>query len=112
MELTQLTQEIYKASQRLDKSSRALYKLAEDKANAESAYRIKLAQTIAELRDKGLSITLIPDLARGNEEVSLLKLKRDLAEDVFKSAIESKRSIEAQLSALQTISKYQSDIGG
>lgn len=110
MELIQLTKEIYDVSQRLDKSSRTLYNLAKDKADAERTYRIKLAQKIMEIRESGQPASLVADLARGHEEVANLKYDRDLAEGIYKSAIESKRSIESQLSALQTITRYQTEV--
>lgn len=107
-ELMKLTKEIYNVSQRLQKASTELYKLSREMAEAEKLYRMELSKEITRLRSDGVSVTLIPDIARGN--VAHLKHERDLAESIYKSAIESKRAIESQLSALQTICKYQEEL--
>jgi hypothetical protein len=55
-----------------------------------------------------MQTTLIPDIAKGN--VSEYLFQRDLAEARFKAGIEAADAIKVQVSALQTIMKYQSDI--
>jgi hypothetical protein len=96
------------ASQRIDKATRSIYKLAQKKAETEREYRIALGQEKFKLKEDGLPITLIDDIAKAN--TAALKFERDLAEDTFKAAIESLRALQAELSGLQTISKYQSDV--
>lgn len=54
-----------------------------NKAQAEHDYRVALAQKIWDLRSQGLPATLIHDLARGDEDVAMLKLKRDAAESEY-----------------------------
>jgi hypothetical protein len=105
MELTQITGEMYKASQRLEAASKALYKLGDEKARSEQIYRCRLAQEMLTLKSEGMSIGMIADVARGN--VSDLLFQRDAAETKFKCAIESLGAIQTQLSALQSILKYQ-----
>lgn len=105
MELTDITKEMYEISKRLDKASRVLTKMAVERAETERIYRMKLAQEMLKLKDEGVSVTLIPDMARGN--VSDLKFQRDLAEGKYKAAIESLEALKSQLSALQSILKYQ-----
>ena len=58
-------------------------------AEAESNYRQALALRILELREEGLPVTITPDVARGTEEIALLKKKRDCAEALYKAAAES-----------------------
>ena len=108
MELITITKEMYTASQRLERASKALYKLGEDRAEAERVYRMKLAQEIITLKADGMAIGMISDVARGN--VSDLLFQRDAAEIKFKCAIESLGAIQTQLSALQSILKYQEAI--
>lgn len=108
MELVQLTKEMYDVSKRLEKASRALYKLGDEKAEAERIYRMRLAQEMLTLKSGGMGIGLINDVARGN--VSDLLFQRDAAEAKFKAAIESLEALKAQLSALQSILKYQENI--
>lgn len=108
MELIQLTNEVYGVSQRLERASKALYKLGDEKAEAERIYRMRLAQEMLTLKSGGMAATMIADVARGN--VSDLLFQRDAAESKFKSAIESLNALKSQLSALQSILKFQETI--
>lgn len=48
-----------------------------NRAQAEHDYRVSLAKKIWVLRAQKVPVTIVSDLARGDEEVALLKLKRD-----------------------------------
>ena len=108
MEIITVINEIYLASRRLDQASKEIFKLAQNKAESESNYRKELSKKIMELKFSGMSAGLIPDIARG--EVSDLLLKREVDEGLYQSARESIRAIETQISALQTVSKYCSEV--
>lgn len=108
MELHQLTQMMMETSRRIDKATKEIFKMAKEKAHTEYEYRQALSQEIAKLRAENLPVTLIADMARGN--VAELKLKRDLADAMFKSAIESLKALQSELSGLQTVCKYQDEI--
>jgi hypothetical protein len=105
MEMVQLNSEIYEVAQRLQNAAKEIYKLANKRAVTERTYRLNLSQEIVKLRAEGLPATLIADTARGN--VADMKFQRDLAEGQYRSSIEALEALKAQLSALQTISKYQ-----
>lgn len=105
MELMKLTDEMYNVSKRLNKAAAEVYKLANKRAQTERAYRMELSKEMFRLKTEGTSITLIPDMARGN--VADLKFERDLAEGQYKAAIEAMEALKSQLSAYQTIIKYQ-----
>jgi hypothetical protein len=109
MELLKLTNEIYTLSQRLNKAAGEVYKLGNQKALTERTYRMELMQAIMTLKSEKNAATLIPDLARGMTAES--KFQRDLAEVQYKSAIEALDALKAQLTALQTVTRYQTDIG-
>jgi tRNA G10 N-methylase Trm11 len=108
VEVMLLTQEIYDVSKRLEKASKALYQIAEDKAESEMIYRMRLTQEILILREQGMSVGLINDVARGN--VADLLFQRDASEAKFKAAIESLGALQSQLSALQSILKIQQEV--
>jgi len=108
MDLLIVTQEIHAASQRLSKSADALFTLGRSKAEAERDYRLALAQEILKLRDDKVPVSIITDLAKGNVSESLFQ--RDLAEAQFKAGIEAADAIKVQVSALQTILKYQTEV--
>lgn len=57
-------------------------------AEAERAYRCAKAKKILDLREQGTPATITLDLTMGDEEVSLLRLKRDSAEVLYRSALE------------------------
>lgn len=109
MELLKLTEEIYTISQRLNAAASEVYKLGNKKALTERTYRIELMQAIMTLKAEKTAATLIPDLARGITAES--KFQRDLAEVQYKSAIEALDALKSQLTALQTVTRYQTDIG-
>lgn len=104
MELIQISKEMYETTKRLDKASKEIFKLAKAKAETEMIYREALSKEIVTLRADGVQATLIPDLARG--KVAFLKYERDLAHDMYKSAISALEAVKTQSSVLQTICKY------
>lgn len=110
MELLQLNKEMYEVSQRLKNAAGEIYRLANRRAETERTYRLHLAQEITRLRAEGTPTSIINDLARGN--VADDKFQRDLAEGQYRAAIEALEALKSQLSALQTISKYQADVEG
>lgn len=74
----------------LDEAVRSIRFRGRDYAEAESTYRSALAKEILRLRDEeGYPVTLVPDLARGNPDVAQLKVERDCAESLYKSALEA-----------------------
>lgn len=109
MELHKITEEMYAVSKRLSNATNEIYKLASKRAMTERTYRMELSKEIVRLRAEGTPATIISDLARGN--VAEMKFQRDLAEGQYRSSIEALEALKSQLSALQTVSKYQSEVG-
>lgn len=112
MELTQLNRELWNAGQQLKGDAKYLKELAQDKAETERKYKKALAKKIMLLKEQKYPATLINDLARGDEEVADLRFYRDLARVQYDTAKSSMRSAEAQISSIQSILRYQSDMGG
>lgn len=108
MDLINITQEIHAASQRLSKSADALFSLGRSKAEAERDYRLALSREILKLRTDGIPVSIITDLAKGNVADALFQ--RDFTEAQFKAGIEAVDAIKSQVSSLQTILKYQTDM--
>lgn len=101
MELIEIGKKLYQTSIRIDKAPAEIYKQAKAYAEAERDYRSALSVEIMRLKSEGLSISILADVARGN--VSDLKYERDLKYGLYKGSIESKKALEAELSALQSI---------
>ena len=110
MELTQLNRELWNAGQHLKNDGKYLKELAQDKAESERKYKKALAKKILRLKDEKMPATLIMDLSRGDDEVADLRFYRDLARVQYDTAKSCMRSAEVQISAIQSILKYQSDI--
>lgn len=109
-ELIEVSKAIWNTSQRLDKGIDTIFKKAKEYAAAERDYRIALSKEIVKLKGEGMPVTLIRDVSRGN--VADLKFNRDLAQECYKTSKEMLNGMEAQLSSLQTLIKFQKDIEG
>ena len=105
MDTTAINRELYNGSKRLAEQSEQLFELARTKAETEKDYRIALMREIMSLRDQSLPATLIADVARG--AVADYKFNRDLAAETYTAAREAVKAAQAQVSALQTIYRYQ-----
>jgi hypothetical protein len=103
-----IEQEIYSSGKRLEEGSKEIFKLAREMAEAERDYRRALSVEIMRLKDEKMQVSLIGDLARGN--TADLKFKRDLAEAKYNAARDSLKAISQQMSGLQTIYKFKTEI--
>lgn len=69
-------------------------------AEAEKNYRIALAQKILIERDKGVPVTIINDICRGDEKIALLKFERDAAEVNYTVALEAIQAFKLDIRML------------
>jgi len=108
IDTVEITKEIYDSAHRLQGAGDALFKLAQAMAETERTYRRALGIEIVKLKTEKVQATLIPDIARGM--TADLKFERDLAELRWTAAKENVRSIQTQMSALQSILRHQQEI--
>lgn len=108
MELTNITQELYLGSKRLEEGSNKIFLLAKEMAERERNYRRALAIEKMKLRDEGMPVGLIEDVARGN--LADLRFERDLAKEKYIAARDSMKAIQTQIGALQSILRIQSEV--
>lgn len=108
MELVQLTNEMWKVNARIEKAGVELYKLAKIKAETEAQYQLEKSKEILKLKTEGMSITLIPDIVKGN--LYELLLARDLADAQFTAGRDILSSLQTQATLLQTMTKFQGEI--
>ena len=85
----------------LDKALQQLGNRGRAYAQAEMDYRIGLAQKIIVERDKGVPVTIISDICRGDRSIAKLKFERDVAETVYKSALEAINTYKLQIKILE-----------
>ena len=116
MDLIRITNEIEDKIRDLGYARKELQKRANDRATAIGEYEKKLAMTVISLRNgqsmslEGIEIkdpptTIIDKIAKGLCYKE--KIKSELAESAYKIAIVGIEALKAELSALQSIYKYQ-----
>ncbi len=108
MELVSVAKELHEIGREMSREATRLVDRGRKKAETERDYRMALRKAIFKLRTEGIPVTIIGDLARG--ECADLKFERDLAETQFTAARDLVSSLQAQLSAGQTIIKYHSEV--
>ena len=110
VELTEIITLMQHINSRLTDAIKEQYTQAKAMSAAEKEYKVALAHKILELRTEGVPVTIINDLARGDERIAELRFKRDLARSLYETAKEGMRSLRVEANVLQSIAKYQSDI--
>ena len=106
--VVEITQAIWDAAHRIEKGVDVVTAKAKVYVEAEKIYKIALAKETIKLKTQGMPVTLIKDIARGN--IADLKYNRDLSEQLYRTSKEMLESLRAELTALQSILKVQSDI--
>lgn len=99
----ELWEEINQTQNQLDQCLMTLRKNGEAYAKAKQEYGIALRQEILKLRADGFPTTITPDLARGEEHVAELRLKRDIAESVWKANSEALNVKKIELNILKSV---------
>lgn len=84
----------------LDKAVTQLGIRGRNYAQAEHDYKVALSKRILEHRAEGMPVTIISDVCRGEPEIARLRLERDIAEVVYKSALEAINSYKLQIRIL------------
>lgn len=84
----------------LDKAITQLGVRGRTYAQAEQNYRIALSKKILEGRAEGMPVTILSDVCRGDPEIARLKLERDIAETVYKSAMAAIQAYKLQIRIL------------
>lgn len=87
----------------LSKANKKLHATSVKKAEAEKKYRVELAKKMLLLRQNGYPVTLVNDLARGDDEIALLKLERDKQEALYDACKYEINSIHERISVGQSI---------
>lgn len=95
-----LMQELWQKSKLLDAAIGELKSRGKAYAQAERDYRVELSKQILMERDKGTPVTIISDICRGDQEIARMKFERDVAETVYKSAIEAINGYKLQIRIL------------
>lgn len=97
-----LINEIGQKSRLLDSAIRELGKRGQAFAQAEHDYRVGLSKKIILERDKGTPVTIISDICKGDPTIARLRFERDVAEVVYKAAIEAINGYKLQIRILDS----------
>lgn len=95
--MNDLVTEISEKVALLDAAIRQLGKRGQAYAEAEKTYKIELAKKILSERDKGVPVTIISDICRGDPTIARLRFERDCAKVVYENAQEAINSYKLQL---------------
>lgn len=93
--------EIQELRKELNTAIEVLKQIGQKKADKERNYRVALAKKILLLRDEKIPVTIINDLARGDEEIAKLKFERDVAETLYETALQKIYAIKIELGIVQ-----------
>lgn len=78
--------EIEETLDNAEKSLSEFKKWAIDYANKKSDYQVALSKRLIERKEEGIPVTILLNVVKGEEDIAQLRLERDLAESVMKSA--------------------------
>lgn len=81
-------QDIEEAIKDLEKTLKNYKDYQKKYAQAEYNYRTSLSKELLKLRAEGQAVTHLADIAKGKEEIALLRFERDIAEGLVRSAEE------------------------
>lgn len=76
--------------------------LGTKKAEVERNYRIVLSKKLFALRSEKCPIAVIQDIAKGTEEISKLRLERDIAEVSYNVCLKAMRNLPLELEAYRS----------
>lgn len=89
--------ELNELSKQLTHSGEQLKKYGKELAEAEHDYKVILRQEALKLRADGMAITLIDKVVYGIDEVADARLKRDIAETMYKASQESINTLKLKM---------------
>ena len=105
MDLVTVTNEMLRLNKRIDKACIELYRFAKEKADTEAIYQLHKAKETIRLKEEGMSVTLIPDLVKG--ELYDLLLARERADTQFTASRDILSALQTQASMLKSIKTTQ-----
>jgi hypothetical protein len=104
-----IVEEIQKKQAMLDKAIKELATNGYDLAKKESLYKIAINKKALELKAEGVAVTLIQLIIYGYEDISNLRLERDIAETKYNSNKEYLNVLKLQLRIL--MNQYDKEYG-
>ncbi len=97
-----LVQELQNAIVTLDTMISQMKSRGQDYAQARADYEIAKAEKMLALRDDGIAVTATRDLALGDRKVAQLRLKKDVAETLYKTVQEAIQTQKLKLRLMES----------
>ncbi len=92
---------------KLNQAIKELRKRGINKARAEAVYRAALAEQILIERDKGVPVTIINDVCRGNKKIAKLKMERDVAETLYETCMQAIYATKLEINIVMDLMKAE-----
>lgn len=103
----QLMESIQETLRDLARLNNKLYQYGKERAYTEQRYRIELNKKLLELRLNKCPTSIINDVARGDKQISQLRLKRDLADNKFYVCKEAISTKKIEIESLRSLLTWQ-----
>ena len=97
-----LFNDIQDLTNKLDVSIKKMVSYGKELAEAESEYKITLRQEALKLRASNTAVILINQIVYGIEEVAKKRLKRDIAETMYKTTQEYINTLKLRIRVLES----------
>jgi hypothetical protein len=97
-----LVNELFSKTKMLTPAIKRLAEEGERYAAAERDYKIKLRQEALRLREGEMAIGMIDKTVYGIPEVANLRFERDVAESLYKTALEYLNTLKLEIRVIQT----------
>ena len=97
----ELFQQMQDKTALLDKALGELGRRGRMYAEAKTNYSVALRQEILREREKGTPVTIISDVCRGEKEVARLRFEKDVADVVYKAAMEAINCYKLEINVMR-----------
>lgn len=93
--------ELREKTNMLDSAIRVLKTRGQAYAQAEHDYKVAMAQKMLIEREKGMPVTILGDICRGDKAIAKLRFERDVADINYKAALEAINVYKLQLRLIE-----------
>ncbi len=96
-----LINELFRKLKTLDAAIKRLSNEGQRYAEAERQYKIALRQEVLKLREQGVAVGIIDKIVYGVPEIADLRFSRDVAESLYKTAMEYLNTLKLEIRVIQ-----------
>ncbi len=97
-----LVNELFRKTKTMDAAIKRLANEGQRYAEAERDYKIALRQEVLKLRESGVAVGIIDKIAYGVPNIANLRFTRDVAEVLYKTALEYLNTLKLEIRVIQS----------